>query len=127
MAAVTGGVGVCHTYVDRSASIDKAAGIVFNAKVQRPTVCNALDTVLVHTEAAPESLPRIARELSGAGVELHMDHRALSVLGPAHGLNAIPATEEDWGREFLSLTAAIRVVDSLDEALEPTTLIAGPT
>jgi glutamate-5-semialdehyde dehydrogenase len=129
MPVVTGGIGVCHTYVDRAADIDKAANIVFNAKVRRPTICNALDTVLVHAEAAPNFLPRIARELGAAGVELHCDHRALSILGPtplssplANGGiqrgKIVPATEEDWGREFLSLVAAVKVVDSLDQALE---------
>ena len=118
MPVVAGGVGVCHTYVDRTADPEKASNIVFNAKVQRPTVCNALDTVLVHSEVAPGCLPDIARNLSEAGVELHCDHRALSILGPEPGLNTRPATEEDWGKEFLSLTAAIKIVDSLDEALE---------
>ena len=118
MPVVAGGVGVCHAYVDRAADLEKAANIIFNAKVQRPTVCNALDTVLLHAESAPGGLPAIARALSQAGVELHCDHRALSILGPETGLNTHPATEDDWGREFLSLTAAIKIVDSLDEALE---------
>ena len=118
MPVVAGGVGVCHTYVDRTADLDKATSIIFNAKVQRPTVCNALDTVLLHAETASGCLPAIARNLSQAGVELHCDHRALSILGPEQGLNTRPATEEDWGQEFLSLTAAIKIVDSLDEALE---------
>ncbi len=118
MPVVAGGVGVCHAYIDRSADLKKAASIVFNAKVQRPTVCNALDTVLLHAEVAPNCLPDIARELSRAGVELHCDHRSLSILGPESGLNTQPANEEDWGREFLSLTAAVKIVDSLDEALE---------
>ena len=118
MPAVTGGIGVCHTYIDRTADLDKAVAIVYNAKVRRPSICNALDTVLVHSELAPKLLPRMGKELGKAGVELHCDHRALSLLGPGHGLNAIPATEDDWGREFLSLTAAVKVVDSLDEALE---------
>jgi glutamate-5-semialdehyde dehydrogenase len=117
MPVVTGGIGVCHTYVDQAADLDMAASIIFNAKVQRPTVCNALDTVLVHSEIAPRCLPRIARDLGGAGVELHCDHRALSILGPEPGANVLAATEEDWGKEFLSLIAAVKVVDSLDEAL----------
>ncbi len=118
MPVVAGGVGVCHAYIDRTADFEKAASIILNAKVQRPTVCNALDTVLLHAETAPGLLPVIARELNEAGVELHCDHRALSILGPEAGLNTQPATEEDWGKEYLSLTAAIKVVDSLDEALE---------
>lgn len=117
MPVVTGGIGVCHTYIDQSADLNMAAEIVFNAKVQRPTVCNALDTVLVHAGIAPKCLPLIASRLGEAGVELHCDHRALSILGPQPPPNILPATEEDWGKEFLSLTAAIKLVDSLDDAL----------
>ncbi|HZA23425.1 MAG TPA: glutamate-5-semialdehyde dehydrogenase, partial [Dehalococcoidia bacterium] len=117
MPVVTGGIGVCHTYVDQAADLDMATSIIFNAKVQRPTVCNALDTVLVHSEIAPQCLPRIAHDLGEAGVELHCDHRALSILGPQAGATVSAATEDDWGKEFLSLTAAVKVVDSLDEAL----------
>ena len=118
MPVLTGGVGVCHTYVDRDADATMAADIVYNAKVQRPTVCNALDTVLVHSEVAGKCLPAIAGQLHGAGVEMRCDHRALTILGPETGLNTVPAQEDDWGREFLALIAAIRVVDSLDDALD---------
>ena len=121
MPVLTGGVGVCHTYVDRDADRDMAARIVHNAKVQRPTVCNALDTVLVHSEAAVRCLPEIAARLHSAGVELRCDQRALSILGPDNGNSdrpgARPAAPDDWGREFLALIAAVRVVDSLDDAL----------
>ena len=118
MPAVTGGIGVCHTYVDRSANLNMAVEIVHNAKVRRPSICNALDTVLLHSEVAAVGLPMIAKELTGSGVELHCDNRALSVLGPECSAAAIPANEDDWGREFLSLTAAVKIVDSLDDALE---------
>ena len=118
MPVVTGGVGVCHTYVDRDADSEMAARIIFNAKVQRPTVCNALDTVLVHSEAAARCLPPIAEELNRAGVEMRCDHRALSILGPANNLNVAPAAPEDFGQEFLALIASVKVVDSLDEAIE---------
>ncbi len=118
MAVVAGGIGVCHTYVDKSADIDKAVAIVFNAKVQRPTVCNALDTVLVHTDIAPKYLPLAAAELAKAGVEMHCDKRAMAILKSDSSLKLKPATDEDWGKEFLSLVAAIKVVASLDEALE---------
>ena len=118
MPVVTGGVGVCHTYVDRDADTDMAASIVFNAKVQRPTVCNALDTVLVHSEAAARCLPEIAAQLNGAGVEMRCDHRALSILGPDNGLKVVPAAPEDFGQEFLALIASVKVVDSLDDALD---------
>lgn len=118
MPAVTGGVGVCHTYVDRAADLEMAASVTLNAKVRRPTICNALDTLLVHSSVAGEGLPRIAAGLTASGVELHCDNRALSILGPAATENVQPAQEDDWGREFLSLTAAVKVVDSMDEALQ---------
>ena len=118
MPVVTGGIGVCHTYVDRNADADMAVRIVYNAKVQRPTVCNALDTVLIHREAAPRILPAMAQELAKASVELRCDRSALTLLSPVKGLKLVPAQETDWGQEFLALVAAIRVVDSLDEALE---------
>jgi len=117
MPVVTGGIGVCHTYVDRSADVEKAVAIAFNAKVQRPTVCNALDTLLVHTEIAPRYLPLVAAEWAKAGVEMHCDERAWSILKSEPALKVIPSTDEDWGKEFLSLVAAVKVVDSLDEAL----------
>ena len=124
MPAVTGGVGVCHTYVDRAADLDMAASITLNAKVRRPYICNALDTLLVHSAIARDGLPRIAAGLTASGVELHCDNRALSILGPpaAGGIQNFagsiqPAAEEDWGREFLSMAAAVKVVDSMDEAL----------
>ena len=118
MPVLTGGIGVCHTYVDRDADTDMAANIIYNAKVQRPTVCNALDTVLVHTEAAARCLPEIASRLNEAGVEMRCDHRALSILGPGDDLNTVPAQADDFGQEFLALIAAVKVVDSLDDALD---------
>jgi len=117
MPVVAGGIGVCHTYVDKSADLDKAAAIAYNAKVQRPTVCNALDTLLVHTKVAPEFLPLVAQEWAKAGVEMHCDEQALSILKSVPSLKLVPAKNDDWGKEFLSLVAAVRVVDSLDEAL----------
>ena len=118
MPAITGGIGVCHTYVDRSADVDMAVSIAYNAKVSRPYVCNALDTLLVHSSIAPTFLPQIASRLSTAGVEMRCDRRALSILGQDNDYRAIPATEEDWGKEFLALKAAVKTVDSIDEALE---------
>ncbi|MDI6815370.1 MAG: glutamate-5-semialdehyde dehydrogenase [Dehalococcoidales bacterium] len=118
MPVVAGGVGVCHTYVDKSADVDKAVAIAFNAKVQRPTVCNALDSLLVHADIAQRYLPMIATEWAKAGVEMHCDERALSILKPYPALKLVPSVDEDWGKEFLSLVAAVKVVDSLDEALE---------
>ncbi len=118
MPVVSGGIGVCHTYIDHNADVAKAVAIVFNAKVQRPTVCNALDCILVHAGIARKYLPLMAAELAKAGVEMHCDERALSILKSKTSLKLSPATEEDWGKEFLALVAAVKVVDSLDEALE---------
>ncbi len=118
MPVLTGGVGVCHTYVDKGADLNKAVAIAYNAKVQRPTVCNALDTLLVHIKIAPKYLPLIAQEWAKAGVEMHCDKRTLSILGPIPSLKIVPAKTDDWGKEFLALIAAIKIVDSLDEALE---------
>ena len=117
MPVISGGIGVCHTYVDRSADVAKAVAIAFNAKVQRPSVCNALDTLLVHADIAQSYLPLVATEWAKAGVEMHCDQRALAILKPHSSLKLVPATDEDWGKEFLALVAAIKVVDSLDEAL----------
>ncbi len=118
MPVVTGGIGVCHTYIDQKADIKQAVNIVYNAKVQRPTVCNALDAIIVHRAIAPAFLPLAAAELNKAGVELHCDARSLDILKAGPGLNLKAAVEEDWGKEYLALIAAVKVVDSLDEALE---------
>lgn len=118
MPVLAGGIGVCHAYVDRSADLDKAVAIVYNAKVQRPTVCNALDTIIVHADIAERFLKPIAREFARAGVEMHCDRDSYRILRDTPELKVIPATEEDWGREFLALVAAVKVVPSLDEALE---------
>jgi glutamate-5-semialdehyde dehydrogenase len=118
MSVVSGGIGVCHTYVDKSADINKAVAIAFNAKVQRPTVCNALDCLLVHADIAPRFLPKVAAEWAKAGVEMHADKRAMAILKKDSSLKLAPAIDKDWGKEFLALVAAVKVVDSLDEALE---------
>jgi len=118
MPVLTGGIGVCHTYVDKSADLGKAVAIAYNAKVQRPTVCNALDCLLVHSQVAQTYLPAVAKEWAKAGVEIHCDKRAMAILKPVPSLKLAPAAEDDWGKEFLSLKAAIKIVDSLDEALE---------
>ena len=115
MPVLASGVGICHTYIDPTADLNKAVAIAYNAKVQRPTVCNALDCLLVHSEVAERYLPMIAREWAKAGVELRCDERALKILS---SFNPVPASDADWGKEFLALIAAIKVVDSLDEALD---------
>jgi glutamate-5-semialdehyde dehydrogenase len=115
-----GGVGVCHTYVDKAADLEKAVEIVDNAKTRRYSICNALDTLLVHREAAPAYLPMIGRRWAESGVEMRCDAAALDILGGASigGLTLTPAEPEDFGKEHLALVATVKVVDSLDEALD---------
>jgi glutamate-5-semialdehyde dehydrogenase len=121
MPVITGGIGVCHLYVDRAADLDKAVPVIHNAKVQRPTVCNALDAVLVHRDVAQAFLPRMAGSLAPAGVEIRADAASLAILQAqpgASGWHLAPATAADWGHEFLALVLAVRTVGSLDEAIE---------
>jgi glutamate-5-semialdehyde dehydrogenase len=117
MPVITGGIGVCHAYVDKEADINKAVAIAYNAKVQRPTVCNALDALLVHKDIASKYLPLVADIWGKAGVEMHCDERSLAILKNKTSLKLLPAKDEDWGKEFLALIAAVKVVDSLDDAL----------
>lgn len=109
--------GNCHVYVDSSADLDDAVAIALNAKVQRPGVCNAAETLLVHSDAAPALLPRALSELREAGVELRADERARALAGSLAGSLA-EATEEDWATEYLALVLAVKVVDSVEEAIE---------
>src|SRR4051812_43884409 len=109
--------GNCHVYVDESADVDDAVAIAVNAKVQRPGVCNAAETLLVHADAAPEFLPRALSELRERGVELRVDARARSLAGELADSLA-EATEEDWATEYLALILAVKVVDSAEEAIE---------
>ena len=118
MPSITGGVGVCHAYVDESASIDMAVEVVYNSKVQRPSVCNALDTILVHASSAPNFLPQIAKVFADAGVEMRCDIRSLSILGSRDDVKIKTAASSDWDTEHLSLTVGVKVVDSLSDALE---------
>jgi glutamate-5-semialdehyde dehydrogenase len=111
------GAGVCHTYVDRAADQGMAVSIVYNAKVRRPTICNALDTLLVHREIAQSWLPKMATEWSKAGVEIRADAEASRVLSGT-GAASVPVSTGDFGKEFLSLVAAVKIVGSLDEAIE---------
>jgi glutamate-5-semialdehyde dehydrogenase len=107
--------GNCHVFVDASADLHQAEAIALNAKVQRPGVCNAAETLLVHVECAADFLPRVARALDAAGVQLRGDERAREFI---EAVAVAPATEDDWATEYLSLTLAIGVVDSLEDAIE---------
>jgi len=108
--------GNCHVYVDASADLDTAERIVVNAKTQRPGVCNAAETLLVHADVAPAFLPRALRALADAGVELRADERARAATGTE--VPVLEATDEDWDTEFLALVLAVGVVDSVEEAVE---------
>ncbi|MEM3402425.1 MAG: glutamate-5-semialdehyde dehydrogenase [Candidatus Hadarchaeales archaeon] len=105
--------GVCHVYVDRAADVEKAVKIAYDAKVQYPAVCNAMESLLVHSEIAEEFLPRIAERYSKAGVEMRGCPKTLKIL---KGIKK--ASAKDWGREYLDLVVSIKVVDSIDEAIE---------
>ena len=108
------GVGNCHVYVDASADIDMAAKIIFNAKTQRPSVCNAIETVLVHKDIAEKALPAIKAELDKKNVELRGCERTRGILGDC----VVPATENDYAVEFLDYILAVKVADSIDDALD---------
>ncbi|WP_227767575.1 glutamate-5-semialdehyde dehydrogenase [Zhaonella formicivorans] len=107
------GVGNCHVYVDQGADLEMAKEIVINAKTQRPGVCNAMETLLVHAEEADKFLPALAKELLERGVELRGCPRTKALIA-----EALEATEDDWYTEFLDLILAIRIVDSMEEAIE---------
>ena len=106
------GEGVCHIYVDKDAEIGMAASIICNAKVSRPSVCNACECMLIHRDIAEKALPEIAKRLLEAGVVIKGDTESRAI-----DSRIIPASQEDWGREYLNLTIACRVVAGLDEAM----------
>jgi glutamate-5-semialdehyde dehydrogenase len=106
------GAGVVHVYLDESADETMAVEIVHNSKVQRPSVCNALETLLVHRDAAERLLPSVLARLRASGVTIHADERTRTIFP-----DSVPATEEDWATEYMTLDLAVRVVDDLDDAL----------
>jgi len=106
------GKGTCHIYVDEKADLEMAKKLAFNAKVQRPGVCNAMETLLVHQKIAADLLPELAQQLKAANVEIRADKEARRFIP-----DAVPAREEDWPTEYLDLILAIRVVGSLEEAV----------
>ena len=115
---ITGGIGICHIFVDETADLENAVDIVENAKVQRPSVCNSLDTLLVHESVAEEFLPAVAQRLALNQVELRADDRALAILQQnSRGANVIAAGPDDFDKEWLSLILGIKIVDGLDSAI----------
>ena len=121
MPVITGGIGICHLYIDDRADLSRVVPVIRNAKVQRPTVCNALDTVLVHRAVAARVLPELVRTLAQDGVRFRVDAPALDLLEaavPDLRASVRPAEPDDFDTEWLSLTLGIRVIDDLDAAIE---------
>ncbi|MCB1609198.1 MAG: glutamate-5-semialdehyde dehydrogenase [Xanthomonadales bacterium] len=118
MAVVYGGIGICHLYWAPSADLNRALPVVVNAKVQRPSVCNALDTLLIHADAAEKVLPALVAEMIPLGVRFVADERALPLLAEQFAAQVRAAEAGDFDREWLSLVLGLKVVDSLDQAIE---------
>jgi glutamate-5-semialdehyde dehydrogenase len=116
MPTLIGGIGVCHTYIDRDADAEKAVNIAVNAKTRRYSICNAMDTLVVHADAVPSLLPRIADAMIEKGVELRCDDRAFEALSGR--ANVVRAGSDDFGHEFLALVASVKVVDSYEDAVD---------
>jgi glutamate-5-semialdehyde dehydrogenase len=117
---ITGGIGICHLFVDQSADLEACLPVIRNAKIQRPSVCNALDTLLIHRAVAGEFLPKVVERLEKDGVTFRADASALPFLESRQGLpgSVLPAGAQDFDTEWLSLVLGLKVVDGLDEAIE---------
>jgi glutamate-5-semialdehyde dehydrogenase len=115
---ITGGIGICHIFVDESADLRRAPDIIENSKVQRPSVCNALDTLLVHRSIAAEFLPQVAERLAQNNVELRAAPEAKKILeAGGHSAKVVPAESDDFDQEWLALVLGVEVVDGIDEAI----------
>ena len=112
MPVIETGTGNCHIFVDASADIDRAADIIENAKTQRMGVCNACESLVIHEAAAKEALPLIAERLRARQVEIRGDERARAIVP-----EILPASEEDWGTEYLDAVISVKIVDSAEEAI----------
>ena len=115
---ITGGIGICHIFVDEDADLERAVEIVENAKVQRPSVCNALDTLLVHRAIADRWIPAVTRRLAKSGVEFRVDGASANILSGVSDIQMQEAGADDFDTEWLSLVLGIRVVEGLDEAVD---------
>lgn len=115
---ITGGIGICHVFVDESADFTKALSIIENAKVQRPSVCNALDTILVHKNVAPSFIPQVAQRMASNKVELRADPSSWEILKEdGHGAAVKEAGPEDFDTEWMDLILGVKVVDDIEEAI----------
>lgn len=112
---ITGGIGICHLFVDKTADLERSLRVILNAKTQRPGVCNALDTLLVHSAVASVLIPKVVQTLGEKGVVFRLDPKAGEIVqGPA----CRPAEDADWNTEWLSLVLGVRVVENLEDAIE---------
>jgi len=114
---ITGGVGICHLFVDITADQARSLDVIVNGRVQRPSVCNSLDTILVHRQIAAEFLPKVAQRMASEGVEIRATPDALPLL-QGQGATVLPAGPEDFDTEWMALILGVKIVDSLDEAVE---------
>ena len=114
---ITGGLGICHLYVDASADLVRSIDVIENAKVQRPSVCNALDTLLVHRDVAKDFLPNVAQRLAQHGVELRALGEAFNILKDLDDLTVIEAGADDFSQEWLALILGIKIVDNMEQAI----------
>ena len=113
---ITGGIGVCHIFVDKSARLDKVIPVLNNAKTQRPAVCNSMETLLVHQAIAEKLLPQVVEVLGAEGVEFHAELRAHAIVGECESV--VQADHKDFDTEWYNLTLNIKIVDDVDEAIQ---------
>ncbi|WP_153916378.1 glutamate-5-semialdehyde dehydrogenase [Shewanella sp. TC10] len=114
---ILGGIGICHLYLDKMADLSRSAEVIINAKVQRPTVCNALDTLLVHQAVAAEFLPRLFAQMSALGVSFYTCEKTKALVD-TQAFEVHSATDESYSTEWLSLTLGVKVVEEIDEAID---------
>lgn len=118
MPVITGGVGICHFFVDESAAQEGALDVIENAKVQRPSVCNALDTLLVHRSIAAEFIPKVVRRMADCQVEMRLTPDAMSTLnGDSQGARVVQAGTDDFATEWMDLILGVKIVDTMEEAI----------
>tara|TARA_B100001167_G_C16760643_1_gene301182 strand:+ start:147 stop:1418 length:1272 start_codon:yes stop_codon:yes gene_type:complete len=117
MPSITGGIGVTHIYIDHSADIDKAISVVLNSKVSKPSVCNALDTLLIHSKILPTFLPLVIKSLSESNVEIRCDSKSYNEIKKYNYNKVLKSSKSDWGKEFLDLILSIKCVYSIEEAI----------
>jgi glutamate-5-semialdehyde dehydrogenase len=109
--------GICHMYLDKAANIELALGIIVDSKIQYPSACNALETLLVHHDVAATLLPKVVKALQEAKVEVRGDERTIAACNTASVTGVAPAVDKDWATEYCDLIISVKVVDSLDDAI----------